>query len=353
MSQFIFQDPLWLFALLLIPIVVWMRGRRRVPVLVVPFASSWHRTSFTAVSRWPEILAAIGIALLIVALARPQSVHDKREIRSEGYDLMLAIDISSSMLAEDYEKNGQPINRLQAVKPVIQAFIEERSNDRIGLVVFSGRAYTMAPLTFDHDWLARQTERIQTGIIEDGTAIGDGLGVALTRLEQAAHEEGGRRKGAFVVLLTDGANNKGTLTPAQAAEIAKARGIPVYTIGAGKDGYVRRPVIVDGRKLGYERMWSDLDEGALHDIADSTGGHFYRADDNRTIKSAFDAINRSRKIEFKAKTYLITTELFAWCAIPGIGLLFLGALFRRTSSVTTKKSSAPALQPSSSSALSR
>lgn len=363
MSQYIFNDPLWLFALLLIPIVIWMRGRRRVPVLVVPFASSWHRKSFTSASRWPEILAGLALALLIVALARPQSVHDKREVRSEGYDLILAIDVSSSMLAEDYEKNGQPINRLQAIKPVIQAFIEERSNDRIGLVVFSGRAYTMAPLTFDHDWLARQTERIQTGIIEDGTAIGDGLGVALTRLEQAAHEEGGRRKGAFVVLLTDGANNKGTLSPAQAAEIAKARGIPVYTIGAGKDGYVRRPVIVDGRKLGYERMWSDLDEGTLHDIADTTGGHFYRADDNRTIKSAFDAINRSRKIEFKAKTYLITTELFAWCAIPGLALFVLAAFLRRTgsnrpssqisSSSNLKSSDASALQPFSPSAPSR
>ncbi|MFT3869925.1 MAG: VWA domain-containing protein [Nibricoccus sp.] len=366
-------NPEWLFALLLIPIVIWMRGRRRVPVLVVPFASSWHRKSFTTVSRWPEILAAAGITLLIVALARPQTVHDKREVRSEGYDLMLAIDISSSMLAEDYEKNGQPINRLQAVKPVIQAFIEERSNDRIGLVVFSGRAYTMAPLTFDHDWLSRQTERIQTGIIEDGTAIGDGLGVALTRLEQASHEEGGRRKGAFVILLTDGRESiiekdgqrrtLSTLPPDQAAGIAKSRGIPVYTIGAGKDGWARRPVIVNGRKLGYDRFFSDLDEGLLHDIADTTGGRFFRADDNRTIKSAFDAINRSRKIEFKAKTYLITTELFPWCAIPSLALLLLAALLRRTNSnrpssqisnsSNLKSPGASALQPVSPSAFSR
>jgi len=352
MENFIFKDPLWLLALLIIPIVIWMRSRRRVPVLVVPFAASWHRKSFTTVSRWPEILATLGLTLLIIALARPQSVHDKREVRSEGYDLILAIDISGSMLAEDYEKNGQPINRLQAIKPVIQAFIDERTNDRIGLVVFSGRAYTMAPLTFDHDWLSRQTERLQVGIIEDGTAIGDGLGVALTRLEQASHEEGGRRKGAFIVLLTDGANNKGTLAPAQAANIAKSRGIPVYTIGAGQNGYVRMPVIIDGRKMGYQTVRADLDEITLHDIADTTGGHFFRADDSRTIKSAFEAINRARKIEFKAKTYLITTELFAWCAIPGLALVILGASLSRTSSLATKKPAAPALQPFSSSAIS-
>lgn len=329
-------NPEWLLALLLIPIVFWMRSRRRLPVLVVPFAAAWHRKSFSNVSRWPEILACLGLALLVVALARPQEVRAKREVRSEGYDLMLAIDLSSSMLSEDYEKNGEPINRLQAIKPVIQAFIDERPNDRIGIVVFSGRAYTMSPLTFDHDWLRRQVERLQIGLIEDGTAIGDGLGVALTRLEQASQEEGGRRKGAFVVLLTDGVHNKGTLTPPQAAEIAKSRGIPVYTIGAGRDGWVRRPVIENGRKLGYTRVFSDLDEGALHDIADTTGGRFFRADDNQTIKSAFDAINRARKIEFKAKTYLITSELFPWVAIPGAVLLLAAAWLSRTVSVATK-----------------
>ncbi|MBK9991457.1 MAG: VWA domain-containing protein [Verrucomicrobia bacterium] len=332
MGPYILKDPLWLVALLLIPLAIWLRGRRSVPVLVVPFASAWHRKTLTNASRLPEFLAATGLVLLVLALARPQQVHDKREVRSQGYDLMLAIDISGSMLAEDYEKNGEPMNRLQAIKPVIQAFIDERTSDRIGLVVFSGRAYTLAPLTFDHEWLSRQTERLAVGMIEDGTAIGDGLGVALSRLEQTAHEEGGRRRGAFVILLTDGANNRGTLAPTQAADIAKFRGIPVYTIGAGKDGYVRIPVMENGRKLGYQRMFSDLDEGVLHDIADTTGGHFYRADDMRTIESAFKAINRSQKIEFQAKTYLITSELFPWFAFPGAACLLLAAFLNRPSS---------------------
>jgi len=129
-------------------------------------------------------------------------------------------------------------------------------------------AYTLAPLTFDHDWLSRQTEHLKIRMIEDGTAIGDGLGIALTRLDQAKRESGGRRQGAFVVLLTDGANNRGALSPQQAADLAKSRGVPVYTVGAGRDGYVPVPVLDDkGRRLGTQRMMSDLDEGALRDIS--------------------------------------------------------------------------------------
>ena len=341
MGPFVLKDPLWLLALALIPLVLWLRRRRRVPVLIVPFAAAWHRKTFSTASRWPAIFALTGLVLLIAALSRPQRVQDKREVRSQGYDLILAVDLSGSMLAEDYEKNGQSINRLQAIKPVVQAFIDERANDRIGMVVFAGRAYTLAPLTFDHDWLARQTERLNIGMIEDGTAIGDGLGVALTRLDQAAHEENNRRKGAFIILLTDGSNNRGTLMPQQAAEIAKSRGIPIYTIGAGKDGWSRVPVMENGQKVGYTRIFSDLDEGLLHDIADTTGGHFYRADDLRTIESAFKAIDRAQKIEFQAKSYLITSELFHWCAIPGAVLLIFGAalnwkLARKTSPQATK-----------------
>jgi Ca-activated chloride channel family protein len=231
------------------------------------------------------------------------------------------------MLAEDYERGGDRINRLQAIKPIIQAFINQRTSDRIGMVVFSGRAYTLAPLTFDHEWLARQVERLKLGMIEDGTAIGDGLGVALTRLDQAGREEGNRRKGAFVVLMTDGANNRGLLTPEQATEIAKSRSVPVYTIGAGRDGLVPMPVFDDnGNKIGYRRAISDLDEGQLRAMADATGGKFFRAMDIDTTERAFAAIDKAQKIEFQAKSYLITTELFAWLAAPGAVLLFLGAL---------------------------
>jgi Ca-activated chloride channel family protein len=326
-ADFQFADPWWLLALLALPLMIWLRGRRGAPVLVVPFAAAWHRPSLLPTSRWPASLASAGLVLLTFALARPQIVEDKREVKQQGYDLMLAIDLSGSMLAEDYERGGQRINRLQAIKPVIQAFISQRTSDRIGLVIFSGRAYTLAPLTFDHAWLARQIERLRIGMIEDGTAIGDGLGVALTRLEQSARNEDGTRKGAFVVLMTDGANNRGVLSPEQATDIAKARGIPVYTIGAGRDGLVPMPVFDDqGRTIGYRRVISDLDEGQLRAIADATGGKFFRAFDLDTAEKAFAAIDRARKIEFTAKSYLLTTELFPWCAAPGAALLFLGAL---------------------------
>lgn len=330
MKSLVFHDPLWLLALLALPLLLWLRQRRTVSVLLVPFAAAWHRPSLASLSRWPVILATAGLALLIVALARPQRVEDKREVHSQGYDIVLAIDLSSSMLSEDYERGGERINRLQAIKPVIQAFIDQRPTDRIGIVLFSGRAYTMAPLTFDHDWLSRQLERIKIGLIEDGTAIGDGLGIALTRLEQAKRETAGHRQGAFIVLLTDGVNNRGAMTPQQAAELAKTRGIPIYTIGAGKDGIVPFPVFDDkGHKLGYRRVMSDLDESALREIADTTNGHFFRAFDVDTAESAFKSIDKAQKIEFQAKSYLITTELFVWLAAPGLLLVLLGALATR------------------------
>lgn len=330
MSQLIFKDPLWLLALLALPLIAWLRGRRRVPVLLVPFAAAWHRPSLAAPSRWPVLLAFAGLALLVASLARPQRVEDKREVRSEGYDIMLAIDLSTSMRAEDYEQGGERINRLEAIRPVVRAFIERRQTDRIGMVLFAGRAYTMAPLTFDHDWLSRQWDRARIGMIEDGTAIGDGLGVALTRLEQAMRNSEGKRIGAFVVLLTDGSNNRGTLAPSQAADIARSRGIPVYTIGAGREGYVPVPVYDNNnRKIGYRQQVSDLDEGQLREIADATGGKFFRAYDNDTIESAFTAIDQAEKIEFQAKSYLVTTELFWWLAAPGLALLVAGAFFSR------------------------
>ena len=329
LSNYTLHDPWWLLALLALPLILWVRGRRGAPVLIVPFAGVWHKPSLIPTSRWAVSFALIGLVLLIVALARPQIVEDKREVKQQGYDLMLTIDLSGSMQAEDYERDGEAINRLQAIRPVIQAFINRRPNDRIGLVVFAVQAYTLAPLTLDHEWLAKQIERLKIGVIPDnGTAIGDGLGVALTRLEQGGREEGNRRKGAFVILLTDGANNRGLLTPAQATEIAKSRGVPVYTIGVGREGLVRVPVFDEnGRKLGYNQQASDLDEEALRTISEATGAKFFRAMDSSTIEKTFAAIDAAQKIEFQAKSYLLSTEIFIWFAAPGIVLLFLGALF--------------------------
>jgi Ca-activated chloride channel family protein len=323
-------DPLWLLAVAALPLAAWLRSRARVQVLLVPFAAAWHRSSLAAASQWAAGCALAGLVLVIGALARPQKVEDKRDVRAQGYDIVLAIDLSGSMLSEDYEKDGERLNRLQAIKPVIQAFIERRPSDRIGVVLFSGRAYTLAPLTTNHEWLAKQLERVKIGLIEDGTAIGDALGVAISRLDQSKQQADGRRKGAFIVLLTDGANNMGLLTPMQSAQLAKARGIPIYTIGAGKDGLVPFPIFDDtGKKIGYRRIPADLDEGALKEIAETTGGRFFRAAETGTIESAFQAIDSSQKIEFQAKSYLLTTELFPWLAVPGLALFGAGALLSR------------------------
>jgi len=325
-TGFRFANPGWFAAVLLIPLAIWLRGRGRLPVLVVPFAAAWHRPSTLGASRWPAFLASAGLVLVVCALARPQRTEDRREVRHEGYDIMLCIDLSSSMLSEDYERGGQRLNRLDAIRPVIQAFIEQRPDDRIGIVLFSGKAYTLSPLTLDHDWISRQLERVQIGLIEDGTAIGDGLGIALARLDQSARETNGRRQGAFIVLLTDGANNRGVLMPMQAAAIAHARNVPIYTIGAGRDGIVPVPVFDQGRKIGYTNQMADLDEGALRDLAAATGGQFFRAAETGTIESAFRAIDQSQKIEFQAHTYLTTTELFPWAAVPALGFWTLGAI---------------------------
>ncbi len=329
MINYTLQDPLWLVGLLALPIVAWLRTRRQMPVRIVPFAAAWHRPSSINASRLPLILATFGVVLLFIGMARPQKIEDRREVRQEGYDLILAIDLSGSMLAEDYERRGKRINRLDAIQPVVKAFIRERPSDRIGIVVFSGRAYTLAPLTFDHGWLENQVERLKPGLIEDGTALGDGLGVALSRLEQENRVSNNRRQGAFVILLTDGANNAGSLAPMDAAEIATARGIPVYTIGAGRDGFVPFPVFnpQTNEVIGYRQRMSDLDEPTLRAIADQTGARYFRAGDSNTIESAFAAIDEARKIEFRAKSYLLADELFVWFAAPGAGLLLLGAGF--------------------------
>jgi len=318
-------EPLWLLApLLFLP--VWMLRRRlAVSVLVVPSAAAWSTGHRLFVRRWPFALAGTALVLLCVALARPQRIDDRRVIRGEGYDLVLALDLSSSMLAEDSVLDGRNVNRLVALTPVIEAFIRQRPADRIGLVVFSGRAYTLAPLTHDHAWLGRQLARLRIGLIEDGTAIGDGLGLALSRLTQAATNDA-PRAGAFTILLTDGANNRGQLTPAQATALATARKIPVYTIGVGRDGIVPFPVFDDaGRRTGTGRMMSDLDDSALRRIAAETGGRYFRADDPDATKAAFRAIDENQKITFDARAQLLTTELYAWPAAAAALCLLLSA----------------------------
>lgn len=325
-ADFRFASPLWLAAAAAWGAILWLRRRAPTAVSVVPYASAWHRPAALAGSRLPLALAGGALFLIVLALARPQLTAQHREVKHAGYDIMLCIDLSSSMLSEDYVRDGRRINRLDAVRPVIRAFIEQRPNDRVGVVLFSAKAYTLAPPTLDHAWIARQLERVRIGLIEDGTAIGDGLGVALTRLEPAGRDPASRRQGAFIVLLTDGANNCGSLSPQQAAAIARARGIPIYTIGAGKGGIVTVPVYFEGREVSERHEESDLDENALRQIAGATGGEFYRADATDTIESAFRSIDQTQKIEISDRRYVTATELFPWPTASACGLLLWAAV---------------------------
>jgi len=336
MGHLVFKDPLWLLTLVVLPIVAWLRSRRKVPVLLVPFAAAWHRPSLAAPSRWPVGLAFAGLVLLVGALARPQRVEDKREVHSQGYDIMLVVDVSGSMLREDGPRPGAVPNRIQTIKPIVQSFIERRPQDRIGLVLFGRKAYTLSPLTFDHDWISRQLSRIKIGMIDaDGTVIGDGLGTALNRMQQDQRMQAGHRLGAFIVLLTDGGESTdpatrqplSSLPPLSAADVAHEKHIPIYPIGVGKDGWVWEPVDVTGRMV--PRFSHDIDPDLLHDLAEKTGGKYFRAEDRNTIEEAFKAIDQAQKIEFQARSYLVTTELFWWLAAPAIAALALAALLAR------------------------
>jgi Ca-activated chloride channel homolog len=325
-----FDNPWMLFALVLIPaLMIWRRRRGRTPLYLVPYAAAW--VPHAGRRNEPQWIAGVyaALALLIIAAARPQRIDDRQEVISRGYDLMLVVDLSTSMLAEDYSGPNGPVSRLEAIRPLIRAFIAGRAGDRIGVVAFAGRAYTLSPLTTDHRWLQRQVSDLKIGAIEDGTAIGDGLGIALTHLEGSRRDE--RAVGAFIVLLTDGANTGGILTPPQATAIAHHRHVPVYTIGAGRDGLVPYPVFDNsGRRSGTRQLPFSTDEASLRTIAAATGGRYFKADDAAALGSAFAAIDLAEKTRFRAKTYLSATELFAWAVLPALACMLYAVLGLRT-----------------------
>lgn len=332
-----FHDPLWLLLLLLLPVVVWLRRRRSVPALVVPEAHEWHFPGATPSALWPVLCAYAGLALMIVGLARPQVLVPLEDHKRRGYDFIIAIDLSTSMYAEDFQRGATTTNRLQAVKPIIAAFINERPDDRIGIVVFGGRAYTFAPLTFDHEWLRKQSARLSIGLIEDGTAIGDAIGVSLRRLREGWKDERAPdRQGSFIVLLTDGSSNKGSLDPRQAAKLAAQDSVAIYTIGAGAEGLVPVPTFdFAGKRTGTEMRESEIDSLLLRDVAEATGGLFFRATDTNAIRDAFARIDEAEKIDFSAAPPLVSRELFYFFALIGVGLLGLASYAAHESPLQT------------------
>jgi Ca-activated chloride channel homolog len=331
----LFRDPWWLLLLVALPVVAWARHRGGITAVVVPAAYRWHVPNSAVSSLWPAACAYVGIAMLIIALARPQAQVPEENAIRRGYDLVICIDLSNSMFSEDFKRGDAMVNRLQAVRPVISAFINNRPNDRIGVVVFAGKAYTFAPLTFDHEWLRKQTARLYIGMVEDGTAIGDALAIAIARLKEGWKDktEGRTRAGSFIILLTDGANNKGTIEPRAAAALAAEAGIQIYAVGAGTTGRVPAPVFdAQGHRTGTELQYTEIDPGLLKDVADKTGGASYMATETNAVRDAFYAIDSAQTADFGAAPPMVTRELFgafAWLGVILLGLAACGVNFRR------------------------
>jgi Ca-activated chloride channel family protein len=266
----------------------------------------------------PFILRVLAIALLIIALARPQASNSWRTENTEGIDIMMAQDLSGTMLAEDLKPN-----RLEASKEVATDFILSRPNDNIGLVVFASESFTQCPLTTDHAVLINLFNNVNYGMIEDGTAIGLGLANAINRIKDD------KAKSKIIILLTDGSNNRGDIAPITAAEIAKTFGIRVYTIGVGTQGIVNIPVPTP-MGIQYQQMQSEFDEKSLQDIANLTGGQYFRATDNTKLRKIYQDIDKLEKTKISVKEYSKKAELFFWFGLFAAMLLFVEVLLRNT-----------------------
>jgi Ca-activated chloride channel homolog len=326
-ETFAFAAPWALFLLLGLPLLAILQGARGAAPAVI-FSSLEPLRELGHVRRaktgsWLMTLLLLALGLLIVALARPQQGRTLSHVEASGIDIMLALDVSRSMLAEDFTIGKDRANRVEAVKQVTQKFIEARPNDRIGIIAFAGRPYLVSPLTLDHDWLLQNLERIKIGLVEDGTAIGSAIASASNRLKDRDS------KSRIVVLLTDGDNNAGKVPPATAAEAAKALGIKVYTIGAGTRGFAPMPVMMFGQKV-YQNVKVDVDEDTLKQISKVTDAQYYRATDSKSLSQIFEQIDKLEKSTITLSQYKQVRELFPWFVGAGAGLLVLQVLLAQT-----------------------
>jgi Ca-activated chloride channel family protein len=320
-----FKDPIWLFLLVLPVAYIYIRyftAWLKPPAL--PYSntavfsgigSSWR----TRLSAMLPVLKALGLAALILALARPQSGFGDTREEIEGVDIMLALDISSSMKAIDFK----PRNRLHVAKEVIQRFIDDRESDRLGLVVFARKSFTQCPLTTDYDLLKDWLQRVDFGMVEDRTAIGLAIANAANRLR----DSNARTK--IIILLTDGVNNVDDLAPIDAARAAAALGIKIYTIGAGRPGLVDIPIDT-GFGTRYVQQKSEIDEETLKEIASITNGKFYRAKDENALHEIYDQISKLEKTKIEVFRFYRYTELFTTFLVAGLSLLFIEFLLHLT-----------------------
>ncbi|MCU0841489.1 MAG: VWA domain-containing protein [Thiobacillaceae bacterium] len=329
-----FHDPELLWLLLLLLPWLWLRHRRArgSPALVVADGAQLAALPDTPRARLRRHLPWLRLLILIlgiVALARPQTVEQETKIRGKGVDLVIALDLSTSMLAEDARGAGSGgTNRLAMAKAVLDDFIRGRPGDRIGLVAFAARPYPAAPLTLDHAWLREAVAGLRTGAIEDGTALGDALLAALNRLRGKGGEE--RSASQAVILVTDGRGNAGATSPQLAAAAARTLGIRVHAIGIGSRGEAVIPVEDPLGGIAYRRVRADLDEAVLREIAATTGGAYFRADDGGGLARVFREIDRLEKRPIEQTVRFAYGELFPRLVLAMLVLLAAELTLRAT-----------------------
>lgn len=321
MVTFIYPQYFWL--LLLVPFFIWLYiHRRKKPstfTLSTSRAFKGMKSSWRVALHWlPFAFLLMSFILGVFALARPQSSSSHSSQTTEGINVVLAVDASGSMLAQDLQPN-----RMEAAKSVAAEFVSSRPNDNIGLVVFAGESYTQCPLTTDHAMLINLLNNVQMGLVSDGTAIGSGLATCVNRLKDIDAES------KVVILLTDGTNNSGTIAPLTAAEIAQNFGVRVYTIGVGTKGEAPSPVqTVFG--IEYVMMPVVIDEAMLQSIADMTGGKYFRATDNNSLRNIYAEIDQMEKVKLKVENFTQKTEHFPTFLWGALGLAFIALLGRST-----------------------
>ena len=339
MSFFQFEDPAFFFLLFLIPILAWWAGRMG-PEAAIRFSSvtlvnKISRNRHSLPGKLLFGLRLLALVAIITALARPQIGRMNENIEAEGIDIVVTLDLSRSMSALDLSTQEDIVTRLDAAKRVVENFIGKRGFDRIGLVAFAANAYVVSPLTLNHDWLKRNLRRLELGEIDGaGTAIGTALGASINRLRD--HDARSR----IVILLTDGENNAGAVSPIAAAEVAKTLGVKVYTIATGKKGRVPIPatdrkgrIVRDSEGKPIYRGRSNIsnyDEAELTEIAELTGGRFFSATKDGDLERIYDEIDELETTKIELRSYATFTELFVWLAILGLLLLALEQVLRNT-----------------------
>jgi len=323
-SNIEFANPAYLYLLVLVPLLVvwyWFRQGKSIPTMQVSGTEVFENTPRSIrhyLYHFMFIFRLIAISLLIIAFARPQSTTKRQNVSIEGIDIVLGLDISGSMLAQDLKPD-----RLEAAKNVSQDFFEGRPNDRIGLVVFAGEAFTQCPLTTDHGIIEDMLDEIKSGMIQDGTAIGDGLAIAINRLKES------QAISKVIILLTDGQNNAGSIAPLSAAEIAQIYGIRIYTIGVGTMGFAPYPVQTPFG-VQYQNMEVKIDEDLLQKVANMTDGKYFRATDNRKLKEVYHEIDQLEKSKIDVTEFRKKHEEFLSLAIFALILLAFETLSRLT-----------------------